>query len=237
MRVAICDDENIAVEMLHEQLKEIKEITQIRTFLSSADFLSVVENGEWFDIVFMDIDWKEEEKTGIDFAADLLKLSPLTQIIYVTGYNDRFSQQIFLKNANLCGFLIKPVNMDTLLLLLEKAKENMVLQEEEKLIVKENGIVHAIPYQEISYFESAGRKLVIFTLDDKIEIYEKLDDLRKKLPEGFLQCHKSFLVNMNHIRRIDKNFILLKNGAEVPISRAKYAETRERYFRYMGETL
>ncbi len=236
MRVAICDDENIAVEMLHEQLKEIKEITQIRTVLSSADFLSVVENGERFDLVFMDIDWKEE-KTGIDFAADLLKLSPLTQIIYVTGYNDRFSQQIFLKNANLCGFLVKPVNMDTLLQLLEKAKEKMVLQEEEKLVVKRNGIIHAILYQEISYFESAGRKLVIFTLDGKIEIYEKLDDLRKRLPEGFLQCHKSFLVNMNYIRRIDKNHILLKSGTEIPISRAKYAETRERYFRYMGETL
>lgn len=236
MRVAICDDESIALEMLHEQLKEIREITQIRTYLASADFLLSVENGERFDLVFMDIDWKEE-KTGIDFAADLLKLSPLTQIIYVTGYNDRFSQQIFLKNANLCGFLVKPVNMDTLLQLLEKAKEKMVLQEEEKLVVKGSGIIHAIPYQEISYFESAGRKLVIFTLDGKIEIYEKLDDLRKRLPEGFLQCHKSFLVNMNHIRRIDKNHILLKSGTEIPISRAKYAETRERYFRYMGETL
>ena len=236
MRVAICDDESIALEMLHEQLKEIREITQIRTYLASADFLLSVENGERFDLVFMDIDWKEE-KTGIDFAADLLKLSPLTQIIYVTGYNDRFSQQIFLKNANLCGFLVKPVNMDTLLQLLEKAKEKMVLQEEEKLVVKGSGIIHAIPYQEISYFESAGRKLVIFTLDGKIEIYEKLDDLRKRLPEGFLQCHKSFLVNMNHIRRIDKKHILLKSGAEIPISRAKYAETRERYFRYMGETL
>ena len=236
MRVAICDDESIALEMFHEQLKEIREITQIRTYLASADFLLSVENGERFDLVFMDIDWKEE-KTGIDFAADLLKLSPLTQIIYVTGYNDRFSQQIFLKNANLCGFLVKPVNMDTLLQLLEKAKEKMVLQEEEKLVVKGSGIIHAIPYQEISYFESAGRKLVIFTLDGKIEIYEKLDDLRKRLPEGFLQCHKSFLVNMNHIRRIDKNHILLKSGTEIPISRAKYAETRERYFRYMGETL
>lgn len=237
MRVAICDDESIAVEMLHDQLKEIKEISHIRTFLSSRDFLSVVEGGERFDIVFMDIDWKEEERTGIDFAADLLKVSPLTQIIYVTGYNDRFSQQIFLKNANLCGFLVKPVNMDTLLNLLEKAKENMVLQEEEKLVVKGNGIIHAIPYQEISYFESTGRKLVIFTIHNRIEIYEKLNDLRKRLPNGFLHCHKSFLVNMNHIRRIDKNYILLKNGSEIPISRAKYAETREQYFRYMGETL
>ena len=215
MRVAICDDESIAVEMLHDQLKEIKDISHIRTFLSSRDFLSVVEGGERFDIVFMDIDWKEEERTGIDFAADLLKVSPLTQIIYVTGYNDRFSQQIFLK----------------------KAKENMVLQEEEKLVVKGNGIIHAIPYQEISYFESTGRKLVIFTIHNRIEIYEKLNDLRKRLPNGFLHCHKSFLVNMNHIRRIDKNYILLKNGSEIPISRAKYAETREQYFRYMGETL
>lgn len=237
MRVAICDDESIAVEMLHDQLKEIKEISQIRTFLSSGDFLSVVEGGERFDIVFMDIDWKEEERTGIDFATDLLKMSPLTQIIYVTGYNDRFSQQIFLKNVNLCGFLVKPVNKDTLQQLLEKAREKLKIQESEKLVLKEKGTIHAIPYQEIFYVESVGRKLVIYTLHDKMEIYEKLDDLRKKLPEGFLQCHKSFLVNMNHIRRIDKNHVLLKDGIEIPISRARYAETRERYFRYMGDTL
>lgn len=236
MRVSICDDEKIAAEMLRKQLEEIKNITQIKCFLSVDALLTDVECGERFDIVFMDIDWKQEQ-TGIDFAAELLKLSPLTQIIYVTGYNDRFSQKIFLKNVNLCGFLVKPVDQKMLLQLLDKAKENMAHQEEEKLVVKQNGIIYAIPYQEISCFESKGRKVFIYTLSDKVEIYEKMGDLQKRLPGDFIQCHKSFLVNMSCIRRIDKNQILLNTGAEIPISRAKYAETRTKYFRYMGETL
>jgi len=66
-------------------------------------------------------------------------------------------------------------------------------------------------------------------------VYERLSNIAKALPAGFYQCHKSFIVNMSQIRRFITNDILLKNDSRVPVSRAKYSETKEAYFGYMGQ--
>ena len=109
MRIAICDNESIAADTLLQKIYDITKANHIRKFTSIQQFWNVIEDGESFHVVFMDIDW-EQSLDGIDFAARLYEIRPNTQIIYVTGYNDRFSQQIFLRPTNLCGYLLKPVD-------------------------------------------------------------------------------------------------------------------------------
>ena len=91
-------------------------------------------------------------------------------------------------------------------------------------------MVQAIPIREIYYLESKGHHVIIHTFEDNVEVYGRLDDIKEKLPNCFLQCHKSYMVNMNYILFIDKNEILLKGDNRVNISRAKYGEVREIYF-------
>ncbi len=236
MRIAVCDDEITILEILQKQLEELPQVSQTLVFSVAERLFRALERGCQFDVVFMDIDWKKE-KNGIDFAEELLRISPNTQVIYVTGYNDRFSQQIFLKKANLCGFLVKPVQAEMLEALLEKAKKNIEKQETEKLLISQNGVVYAFPFRDITYFESAAHRLAVHTADGCLFFYGKLEMVKQQLPPCFFQCHKSFLVNMDYIRRIDKRSIFLKTGEEIPISKVKYAETRTAYFRYMGDTL
>lgn len=211
-------------------------INQIRSFQSSARLRDAMEDGEYFDIVFMDIEWNGP-RNGMDFASDLTGISPQTQIIYVTGHNDLFSQRIFLKPVNLCGYLVKPVDPSLLEAILENANHTIRDWEEKKLLIQQKGVVHAVPFREICYLDSQGHQLTVHTTQDSILCYERLEELKEQLPAQFFQCHKSYMVNMEVIRRIDKNRIILKTGEEIPISKAKYAETRTAYFRYMGETI
>lgn len=88
----------------------------------------------------------------------------------------------------------------------------------------------------IVYLESRGHTVTIHTQSETVTVYERLEKLRPLLPEGFIQCHKSFLVNMRHIRRFLPQDILLDTHAQIPVSRSKYALTKETYFRYMGKT-
>ncbi|HHV09857.1 MAG TPA: response regulator transcription factor [Clostridiales bacterium] len=236
MRVAICDDEIIALDSLRMLLKHHAKIQTLRSFLSPELLLEAVDQGEYFDVVFMDIEWKQS-LNGIDFASELNNASPCTQIIYVTGYNDRFSQRIFLKPSNLCGYLLKPIDSVLLDNMLQKAWDTFQKLETQKLIIQHNSAVHAIPFHTICYMESQGHQLIIHTLQDRIICYERLELLKQRLPKQFLHCHKSYLVNMDHIRRIENRQIILKRGEELPVSKAKYAETRSAYFRYMGEIL
>lgn len=236
MRIAICDNESIAIDALQQKINRVTKINYIQRFTSIQQFWSVIEDGETFHIVFMDIDW-EQSNDGIDFAARLYELRPNTQVIYVTGYNDRFSQQIFLQPANLCGYLIKPVDEELLCSLLQKAENTFANQTEEKLLVQQKGIIHAVGFREIIFLESVGHQVLIHTNDRLISCYERLEVIKSRLPNRFLQCHKSYLVNMDYIQHIEKSGILMNNGELIPVSKAQYANTRSSFFRYMGQML
>lgn len=236
MRVAICDDDKNAIKYLESKVKCIESISLINKFNSIDNFKNSVEDGQRYDIVFMDIDWKRE-RTGIDFAAELNAIDSGMQIIYVTGYNDRFSQHIFLKHVNLCGFLIKPVQDELLRNMVDIAAERIKKNSMEKMIIRQNREVRTIPYREIVHMESSAHHVTVYTLNDQITFYGKLEKERTLLPYYFITSHKSYVVNMNYIKKIDKNKIYLINGKSVDISKSRYTEVRKKYFEYVGEEI
>lgn len=235
MRVAICDDETEALALIQAHLEQSGRVKQIKRFLSAKHLQDAVGDGERFDLIFMDIELNAP-KNGIELAAWVNEACSDTQIVFVTGHPDCYYQQIFLKPVNLCGYLTKPVDPAVLEKLLQKAMETIRAREAQKLLIQQNGTIHAVPISRIKYLESRGHQVIIHT-DEKLICYERLEKLMTRLSRSFFQCHKSYLVNMDFIRRIEKSSALLKNGEEIPISKAKYADTRTAFFRYMGETL
>lgn len=123
MQVAICDDENIFLEQLEVLLKSIPEIEKADSYNSVDKLCQQLECGYRYDIIFMDIEWNAAKENGTHYASRINELYPDIQIIFVTAYNDRFAEAIFWEPVNLCGYLLKPVQKDNLLLLLEKAKK------------------------------------------------------------------------------------------------------------------
>ena len=233
MLLAICDDDRVFLERFRGQVEDLGLARRIDCFSALDAFLGALEDGAQYDAVLMDIDWKQDE-TGMDVAERLSACAPRTRIIYVTGYNDRFSQRIFLQKSNLSGYLVKPVDSALLRANLEKAAA-AVAREELTLTVSVGGKPLSIPCREIVYLESLGHTVVIHTREEVVTVYEKLDRLTPRLPEGFLRCHKSFLVNMRRIRRFQAQDVLLDTGAAIPLSRSRSAEAKAEYFRYMGK--
>lgn len=234
MQLAICDDDRLFLERFRAQVETLGLTRKIDCFSGPEAFLASLEGGARYDAVLMDIDWKRDA-TGMDLAERLNEQSPRTKVIYVTGYNDRFSQQIFLHRANLSGYLVKPVDSALLRANLEKvaaARE----EQEPVLTLTVSGRPVSIPHDEIVYLESLGHTVDIHTRSEVITVYERLDRLALLLPEGFLRCHKSFLVNMRRIRRFLEQDVLLDTGASVPMSRSRSAGAKADYFRYMGKT-
>ena len=64
-----------------------------------------------------------------------------------------------------------------------------------------------------------------------------MDVYEKKLHKDFLRVHKSFLVNMQYIRRIEMKEVTLQDGTVLPVSKTKYSASRDKYFRYMRAML
>jgi DNA-binding LytR/AlgR family response regulator len=235
MEIAVCDDNELFLEEIRAQLQTLPMVENIFLFFNLNTFLFSIDGGKRYDAVLMDIDW-EQDDTGMNVAEELYKLCPETKIIYVTGYNDRFSQHVFLYRANLSGYLTKPVDMELLQANLKKVASTLSFQEQPAIVLQQNGAPVSVPLREIYFVESQGHTVQVHTAGETLTIYERLGTILRSLPTGFYQCHKSYIVNMSQIRRFQTNGILLKNGERVPLARARFPETKEAYFRHMGKT-
>ena len=67
------------------------------------------------------------------------------------------------------------------------------------------------------------------------QIYEKLDEVEKKLSDYyFLRVHKSYLVNMKHIRKVSNYTACLDNGEVLPVPRLRFQTVKETFIAYKG---
>ena len=234
MKIAVCDDNMLFLQDIKAELQALPMVDSVALFSDLTKFLFSIEEGQSYDAVLMDIEW-DEKISGMDAASELFKLCPEIKIIYVTGHVEQFSQQIFLSRANLSGYLTKPVDTALLQENIQKVAETLHAQDQPVLMLKTKGALISIPMREIYFIQSQGHIACVHTADETIKAYEKLGKILQSLPADFYQCHKSFIVNMSKIRRFLSDEVLLKNGASVPVSRAKYTATKDAYFTYMGQ--
>lgn len=232
MKVAVCDDLRESLIQIEELLQQIPYIQLIDTFTNINHFYDEIKEGKSYDVVFMDIDWKQE-KTGIDFAAELQKYSPNSQIVYVTAYTMEYVEDVFLTASNLSGFLMKPVKMKQLEKNLEKVRRRLP-DKEGKLLVKQRGTMIAIPFKEIIYIESQLHKVSIVLKEVSYQCNEQLSSIKKRLNDQFLECHKSYMVNMEYIQELKNGEVLLNNGVTISVSKTKAGEAKKKFFEYVS---
>ncbi len=100
-----------------------------------------------------------------------------------------------------------------------------------------DGEMMRIPYDHIEYFESNAKKVTLYTFDRSVTYYfsAKLDDIARILPDNFLRCHQSYIVNMKHISKFDRTnrtFCMLSKD-EVFVSRRMYTAASTQYEKFV----
>ena len=147
LRVAVCDDQPEVLESMKTILKETGLVSTVACYDNIRELREELQEGKMVDLLMMDICHEldshmaiaDQKKNGIDFAYELNQQFPFLQIIYITGYNDRYSQDIFLKPVRLAGFLTKPIQQDYVIKLLLLVQEKQKEDESEKLVVEGKG--------------------------------------------------------------------------------------------------
>ena len=80
---------------------------------------------------------------------------------------------------------------------------------------------------EILYIEAYDHKNTIHTRNQKYHIYESINSLETRLKdEVFIRVHRSYIVNIDHIRKINNYMMTLDCNVELPISKAKYKDIK-----------
>ena len=194
IKIAICDDEeNISLELskkLRDILKTDDGSAEIESFTAPEALIKRGGEGSSFDMIFMDIDWEGKGK-GIEAAERLSHILPNASIIYITGYSERYVEQVFLRRSRLRGLLKKPINEDVLKSLLKKALEDEKSVRRGKFSFSNRGGAYTIDYNDIIFLESKGHSLVIHTGSGAChEMNGKLDDIET----GLCDCYNNEFV-------------------------------------------
>ena len=233
MRVAVCDDQPEAAAELKNMLLRSAAVKMVHIYSDIDIFWSALKENRYYDTVFMDIIWGGD-KTGIDFAERLYQISPFIRLIYVTNCALEYVEEIFARPANLKGFLVKPVKQEPLSRILEKLNWEWMAGQEKILLYYQGGYV-AVSHQEIIFLEGKLHKTRVVLTGRELLCSENLERLKERLGDRFLNCHKSYVVNMDYIQEFRGKEIVLSDGRSVPVSRARFKDAKEKFFRYISK--
>ena len=213
-----------------EAFPKSHELFSLHAFDSFDDLEAYLRDGGAIDILVTDIVFDGDE-CGIEAVRRLSDQGYNMQVIYVTGFIDYCTSVYQTKHTY---FLTKPIKQSDLDDALEKAIENLsTAKRSRSLVLTSQGKVICVFPNEVEYIESNRRKVLVHAADRIIESYASLTELAEKVPESFARCHKSFLVNMDHIAELDGNEAVMRSGARVPVSQRFRRPMRERLVEYL----
>lgn len=222
MRIAICDDSCEFRQQISDYVRPYQfiypEIKQ-KEFSSGEELVGAYSAGQRFDILFLDIKMKDID--GIEAAKKIRSIDRDVLIIFVTGYVD-YVPETFRVGA--FQFLLKPVSKSEFKRDFERAVDFYKISHF-KYLVRWKDTTSVIEIKDIYYIEAANRHLTVHTAKSSVECVGRIVQEEKKLVGyNIVKCHRSYMINLCHVKQIDNTKVLLTNGKQIPVSKA-YKDT------------
>ncbi|RPE00818.1 DNA-binding response regulator [Aureibaculum marinum] len=229
MRCAIIDDEPLAVDVIETYINQIDgmEVTvKCHNPIEAIGFLKKMD----IDLVFLDIEMPN--LTGIDL---INIMDNIPQFIFTTAY-PQYALEGFELNAT--DYLVKPISFQRFLKAVSRAKERHQLEHKNTanftsatplpappspnkfIFVKSEYENVKININTIKYIQGLKDYIKIYTTDSKKSILtlSSFKDILEKLPTSeFIRVHRSYIINVNAIKALQKTKIVLDNNIRVPI--------------------
>ncbi|NLY80129.1 MAG: response regulator transcription factor [Lysinibacillus sp.] len=190
------------------------------------EVLSFIENNR-ADCYFLGMELDNDKLMGLKLAAEIRKTDPFAHIIFITQHADQLELTFTYKIAAL-DYIVKnnPTLLsmqiiDALKVAFERYKQIGQTEDEQFFQIKIGEKIKNILLDDIYYFETSHiiHKIKLHEKNGCHEYYGKLKDI-DTLDERFFRCHKSYVVNIHHIKEINKKerTLLMTNGATCPVS-------------------
>lgn len=219
IKIAVCDDEEKMCEDLRQmvaaKLEQWKEPYRIICYTNGIQFLYGPLD---YDLVFLDI--RMPGPGGMELAKMLRQKGYEGILIFVTVLTE-YMQDAFEVEA--IDYLCKPVDELRLERALLRSLKRLRLKEERSLFVRTMDRCRNIKLKDIYYCEVINRKIYLHTKDDMIDYYGKIKEVEQQTAPALFRCHRSFLVNPEHLSEYKDGQAVLENGAQVPVSK-KYRQ-------------
>lgn len=217
IRAIAIDDEPVALDIIAAHALKVPFLQLVHTFLSARQALAYLQTNE-VDVIFLDISMPDV--SGLELAAMLPKR---TQVIFTTAYPEHA-----LKGYELAvtDYLLKPINFTRFLQACQLAESRQLRSDtgkanlEESIFVKDGYNWLQIKLNNLLYAQAEDNYVSLYEAGKRTLTRITLTDLQGKLPaQQFIRIHKSFIVAIPKIEKIEKHQVTI-NGTCIPLSKS-----------------
>lgn len=204
LNILICDDDAYTARVLEKVVKENKDVGEVFIASNGLQALEIVKSQD-IDVALMDIDMPIMD--GLEAAKSMVSIKSSLKIIFITAHRDYAYDSYEVKAYD---YILKPIDFskvrDDIRKIAEEAKpagEQKPIIPGDLLIIRDRQDYHIINMSEINYIEKEHNTLVVHTTDERFYTNTTLSEIEKKLTDDFLRTHRSYLVNLKNVQRIE----------------------------------
>ena len=230
IHIAICDDEKYMSDHIKTLVsdffrKKNREI-RLRTFSSGEELLS---GGGQIDICFLDIQMKGMD--GMETARRLRADKFQGFLIFITVLKEMVFSSFEVQAYD---YLLKPVEEKQFEKTMERLYASMRSVGEDSMLIQKGYEARIVQKDEIIFCEIIDRKIYLnLASGEVLDYYEQIENLETKLGSHFFRCHRSYLINLRHLKGYKRGVAYMDNGREVPVSRLRSKEFSGVILQYM----
>jgi DNA-binding LytR/AlgR family response regulator len=217
LKVALCDDVPQVAETVEKLLYEYDPaLFDSHVYYHSAKLKDQMKQIP-FDLYILDIEMPQYD--GLALAKEIRKENLNVPIVFLTSHKE-YMKEVF--SIHTFDYVVKPINKERFFLLLDRLTKYLSASRHTFRFIEKKALLN-VQANDIIYFEKNRRQVHIHTTRGTYMPYMSTQEITKQLNHHFVQIHASYIVNLNYIREIGKNYVLLKNRdndhLELPISR------------------
>ena len=232
--IAICDDSaadsGYILNMAKRWATGRGEAVRAERFESAEAFLFRYAEEKDFEILLLDIEMGRMD--GVELARQVRRENEDVQIVFITGYPEYMAEGY---EVSALHYLMKPVEEEKLLRVLDRAAKRLE-RTGRALLLPVDGEIRRIRTDSVLYVEAFSHSVSIVTSGETVRVRKSLSEMEGLLGEGFVRCHRCYLVNLKAVLRLSGREVHLEGGISLPLSRGA-AGTVHRAFvaYYMGD--
>ncbi len=226
-KVIIVDDEEPARDLLQTYVDKLENLELVAVVDNALSAKQILDEQE-VDILLTDIEM--EFLTGIDLIKTL-RQPPVT--IFTTAYSEYALEGYAL---DIIDYLVKPISFQRFCKAIDKAIELIAFHKSSRntndktsqgltsdyFFVKTNRKLVKLKYCDLLFVESYGEYVKLYTKDDILLALQTTSFMEKMLPDDtFFRIHRSHIINIDHVKEIDANEVLIDQYRLVISKRSK----------------
>ena len=227
MRIALCDDNKDWLGIEREYIARIGVSDIVCDSFDSGEALldAIGKNGCVYDAILLDMEMGG--MNGIKTANLIRERDRHILIVFVTSFK-KYMQESF--ECLPFRFLLKPIEYGEFERVMLKLI-NAVSENKRTLVFNEDRSVISLLQEDILFIQSVDHRICIKTADRVYQTYTyKLAEVAGSLDSGsFVKVHRSYIINIRHIRAISKNTVTLRGyNHDIPVSNKYINELKRR---------